>query len=247
MADFLCPKRIGDYVVDIDIDRKLGNGSHADVYRCYQVRTKREIAAKMFQWEKKLVSKETDKEAKIMMSMPEHENVIRILDYIKRDIEGEIIQIWIMMELCPLGTLSKFSESTSLTTTAKLNIMLQSARGVHHLHHLKPDPIIHRDIKLTNILVSGSKDLPVIKIADFGEAKFIERNQSKSQTQHSIRGTIIYWAPEMFSLSEDSEDPSYDKSVDVYALGVASLALLEKQEGSPIVVRTGEVMNTFLK
>ena len=174
--------------------------------------------------------------------MPQHENVIRIVDYIKRDIEEEIVQLWLIMELCPLGTLAKFSESTSLTTTTKINLMLQSARGVHHLHHLEPNPIIHRDIKLTNILVSGTKDWPVTKIADFGDAKFIDHIQDKSLTQHSIHGTQKYWAPEMFSLSVDKQKPSYDKSVDVYALGVSSLAVLEMQEGSPITVRTGELL-----
>ena len=247
MADFWCPKNLGDYVVDIDVDRVLGAGSYGKVYRSYHVRTKRHAAAKMFQWEKKYVSKETDQEAETMMRMPEHENVIRILDYIKRDIkEKKVIQIWLIMELCPLGTLASFSESTLLTTIEKINLMLQSARGVRHLHHLKPNPIIHRDIKLTNILVSGSEESPIIKIADFGEARFIDRMQlGASLALHSIRGTQRYWAPEMFSISVHEKEPSYGKSVDVYSLGVSSLALLEKQEGSPIRVRTGEMLDTF--
>ena len=187
------------------------------------------------------MSKETDQEAETMMRMPEHENVIKILDYMKRDVKGKtVIQIWLIMELCPLGTLAKYAESTSIITTGKINLMLQSACGVRHLHHLKPNPIIHHDIKLNNILVSGSKESPVIKIADFGEAKFIDRVQNKSQSLHSIRATKNYWAPELFSLSVDKKEPSYGKDVDVYSLGVSSLAVLEKKEGSPILVRTGE-------
>ena len=39
MKDFSCPKRVGDYVVDIDIDDMLGEGLYGKVYKGYQVRT----------------------------------------------------------------------------------------------------------------------------------------------------------------------------------------------------------------
>ena len=121
--------------------------------------------------------------------------------------------------------------------------MLQSAYGVRHLHHLKPKGITHRDIKLSNILVSGSKEVPQIKIADFGEAKFIDSIQEKSLSVglHSVRGTFPYMAPELFSLSVDKKEPSYGKSVDVYSLGVSPLAVLDGQEGLPLLAITGEL------
>ena len=245
MAALSSVENIGDFVVNNDLDNFLGQGICGKVYRGYHVRTKREVAAKIFLWEKKYVSEETDREAKNLMNIPEHENVIRILDYVKKDIPTKtkvFVQMCLVMELCPLGTLNEFSEKTPLTTIEKIDLILQSTLGVHHLHHLKPNPITHRDIKPSNILLFGTKEHPKIKIADFGEAKFIDRIQDKSQTLHSIRGTRSYWAPEMFSLSEDSEDPSYGKSVDVFALGVSSLTLLEMEEGSTMVARTGKMI-----
>ena len=125
-------------------------------------------------------------------------------------------------------------------TTKKVDVMLQSAYGVHHLHHLKPKAITHRDIKPSNILVAGSEERPVIKISDFGEANFIDRIEDQSLTLHSVRGTSKYMAPELFSLSVDKEDPCYDKSVDVYSLGVSSLALVDMQDGSPIIAIMGK-------
>ena len=236
-------KNIGDFLVDADVDNVLGEGTYGKVFAGNHVRTGKPVAAKMFMWEKKYVSEETDREARTMMDVPDHENVIKILDYIKKEIVKKkvFVQIWIILEFCPLGNLGEFAEQTSLSTTKKVELMLQSAYGVRHLHHLKPKGITHRDIKLSNILVSGSKESPQMKIADFGEAKFIHRIQDRSLSIHSVWGTFPYMAPELFSLSVDKKAPSYGKSVDVYSLGVSSLAVLDGQEGSPILAITGEL------
>ena len=237
-------KQIGDFLVDIDVDNVLGEGTYGKVFAGNHVRTGKPIAAKMFMWEKKYVSAETDREARMMMDVPDHENVIKILDYIKNEIIKKkiFIQIWIILEFCPLGHLGEFAEKTSLSTTKKVELFLQSAYGVRHLHHLKPKGITHRDIKLSNILVSGSQECPVVKIADFGEAKFIDRIKDRSLSVHSVRGTFPYMAPELFRLSVDKKAPSYNKSVDVYSLGVSSLAVLDAQEGSTVLAITGKCM-----
>ena len=236
-------KDIGDFLVDSDVDNILGEGTYGRVFAGNHARTGKPVAAKMFMWEKKYVNEETDREARTMMDVPDHENVIKILDYVKKEItkKKNMIQIWIIMEFCPLGNLKEFAEKTSLSTIETVDITLQSAFGIHHLHHLKPKGLTHRDIKLANILVSGSQQRPVIKIGDFGEAKFIDRMQDKSLLLNSVRGTFPFMAPELFSLSVDKKQPSYDKSVDVYSLGVSSLAVLDGQEGSPIVAITGEL------
>ena len=237
-------KNIGDFLVDADVDNILGEGTYGKVFAGNHVRTGKPIAAKMFMWEKKYVSEATDKEARTMMDVPDHENIVKIIDYIKKEVVKKkvFLQIWLILEFCPLGNLGEFAEKTLLSTIEKLDMILQSAYGVRHLHHLKPNSITHRDIKLSNILVSGSQERPVMKIADFGEAKFIDRIQDKSVLVHSIRGSFAYMAPELFSLSVDKEEPSYGKSVDVYSLGVSSLSVLDAQEGSPVLAITGELL-----
>ena len=52
-------------------------------------------------------------------------------------------------------------------------------------------------------------------------------------------------APELFSLSVDKAEPSYGKSVDIYSLGVSSLAVLDAQEGSPVLAITGELYSAL--
>ena len=237
-------KYIGDFLVDADVDSILGEGSYGKVFAGNHIRTGKEVAAKMMLWEKEYVNEETDREARTMMNVPDHENVVKILDYIKKEIikKKKFIQIWIVMEFCPLGHLREFAEKTPLSTIEMVDITLQSAQGIRHLHHLKPKGLTHRDIKLSNILVSGSKERPVIKIADFGDSKFIDRIQNRSLLLNSVRGSFPFMAPELFRLSEDKKNPSYGKSVDVFSLGVSSLAVLDSQGGSRVLAITGEII-----
>ena len=79
-------KNIGDFLVDIDVDNMLGEGAYGRVFAANHVRTGKPVAAKMFMWEKKYVTEETDREARTMMDVPDHENVVKILDYIKKEI-----------------------------------------------------------------------------------------------------------------------------------------------------------------
>ena len=237
-------KNIGDFLVDYDLDNTLGKGMYGKVFAGNHVRTGKQVAAKMFSWEKDLVSKETDSEAQTMMDIPDHDNVVKLLDYIKTEHvkKKNLIQIWLIMERCPLGNLKEFAEKTSLSTIEIVDVTLQSAYGIRHLHHLKPKGLTHRDIKLSNILMSGNKERPVVKIGDFGEAKLLDRIQDRTLSLHSVRGTFPFMAPELFSLSVHKKNPTYGKSVDVYSLGASSLAVLDSQGGSKVLAITGKII-----
>ena len=115
-------KNIGDFLVDADVDNMLGEGTYGKVFAGNHVRTGKSIAAKMFMWEKKYVSEETDREARTMMDVPDHENVVKILDYIKKEVVKKkvFLQIWLILEFCPLGNLGEFAEKTLLSTIEKI-------------------------------------------------------------------------------------------------------------------------------
>jgi serine/threonine protein kinase len=88
-----------------------------------------------------------------------------------------------------------------------LSIFVQILKGLKAIHH---ENIIHRDLKCENILL---KKIPkqqnyICKIGDFGFAKEL------SETAKSHCGTPNFMAPEILS-----EKP-YDKSVDIWAIGV---------------------------
>ena len=85
--------------------------------------------------------------------------------------------------------------------------------GVRYLHNLG---IVHRDLKLENIMMSHQKDGAVPKIVDFGLAKMIGPNESANEPF----GTLGYVAPEVL------QKKPYTFSCDVWSLGCILYALL---------------------
>lgn len=95
-----------------------------------------------------------------------------------------------------------------------LIIFYEIVRGVQSIHKMN---IIHRDIKCENILlkkISKSKNF-VCKIGDFGFSKLIDDHTVKSQC-----GTPNFMAPEIIS------GKTYDKSIDIWSLGVVLYYIL---------------------
>lgn len=110
----------------------------------------------------------------------------------------------------------------------RFKIALGVAKGLAYLHHDCSPPIVHRDIKSTNILVDVDYEP---KIADFGVAKATD--DSPEGSEHScFAGTHGYIAPELAYTRKVTE-----KS-DVYSFGVVLLELLTGR--SPFEEQYGE-------
>jgi len=116
-----------------------------------------------------------------------------------------------------------------LSWTSRLQIALDSARGLEYIHeHIVP-VYVHRDIKSANILID--KDFRA-KVADFGLSKLSEIGTT-SQSLPSLRvvGTFGYMPPEYARYGEVSP------KVDVYAFGIVLYELLSAKEA---IVRSTE-------
>jgi len=135
-----------------------------------------------------------------------HPNVIRTFD----------VGIWknrlfLTMEYLEAEPISDLIKDSPLDFEAACRLLIQICRGLDAIH--KQD-VIHRDLKLGNLLVTNSGDL---KIADFGVA----RPFKSELTLHSeIVGSSHYMAPEVWTGSETST------ACDIYALGVVAYELL---------------------
>jgi len=102
----------------------------------------------------------------------------------------------------------RFDEATVIEWAKQLcNVLL-------YLHNQKPNPIIYRDMKPSNIIVSPDN---VVKVIDFGIAREFKKD---SASDTSYMGTRGYAAPEQYGTSQT------DARTDVYSLGVTLYHLL---------------------
>ncbi len=83
--------------------------------------------------------------------------------------------------------------------------------GLSHIHEHR---IIHRDVKIENLVLGSDR---CVKIIDFGEAKFVNEHTN------TLCGSILYQSPEMLLLSQVDpryNEQRYDHKIDVWAIGV---------------------------
>ena len=112
-----------------------------------------------------------------------------------------------------------------LAIQEQIHISLEITQGVAFLHQLSP-PMVHRDLSNKNVMFTFDG---VAKIGDFGQAKLV--NHSYLSTQPP--GALAYMPPEAL----DERNAKYDKSLDVFALGVLMLEIGTQQP--PIVSLRG--------
>ncbi|XLR33183.1 hypothetical protein S83_024183 [Arachis hypogaea] len=146
------------------------------------------------------------------LSKIRHQNIIKLMGYC---IHGE--SRFLVYELMENGSLETQlhgpNRGSSLTWYLRLRIAVDVARALEYLHEHSNPPVVHRDIKSSNVLLDSNFNA---KLTDFGLA-------ISSGVQHKnmkMSGTLGYVAPEYISHGKLT-----DKS-DVYAFGVVLLELL---------------------
>ncbi|KMZ61506.1 Kinase family protein [Zostera marina] len=148
-----------------------------------------------------------------LLSKIKHPNIISLVGH---SVNGQTK--FLVYELMQNGSLETqlhgHSHGSPLTWPIRMKIALDAARGLEYLHEHCNPPIIHRDLKSSNILLDSGFNA---KVSDFGLA-VTNVNRYKSGTK--LSGTLGYVAPEYIL-----DGKLTDKS-DVYAFGVVLLELL---------------------
>ncbi|KAE9447501.1 hypothetical protein C3L33_20600, partial [Rhododendron williamsianum] len=113
------------------------------------------------------------------------------------------------------------SKGIFLDWPTRAAICMGTASGLAFLHEEAEPPIVHRDIKASNILLDGNFHS---KIGDFGLAKLFPDNITHVSTR--VAGTMGYLAPEYALLGQ------LTKKADVYSFGVLILEILSGRSSS---------------
>ncbi|AQK81785.1 phytosulfokine receptor precursor [Zea mays] len=142
-----------------------------------------------------------------------HPNIVTLLGFCVH--EGNHYIVYELMHKGSLDTqLHGASRGSALSWHVRMKIALDMARGLEYLHEHCSPPVIHRDLKSSNILLDSDFNA---KISDFGLA-VTSGNIDKGSMK--LSGTLGYVAPEYLL------DGKLTEKSDVYAFGVVLLELL---------------------
>uniref|UniRef100_A0A7N2KL77 Receptor-like serine/threonine-protein kinase n=1 Tax=Quercus lobata TaxID=97700 RepID=A0A7N2KL77_QUELO len=158
--------------------------------------------------------KEVDLEFKAEVSAigrTNHRNLVQLLGFCNEEQHRLLVY-----EFMSNGSLASFLFGVSRPYWyQRIQIALETARGLFYLHEECSNQIIHCDIKPQNILLDDSF---TARISDFGLAKLLKTDQTRTTT--GIRGTKGYVAPEWF------RNMPVTIKVDVYSFGILLLELI---------------------
>lgn len=149
------------------------------------------------------------KEIELLASLRGNSNVVSYEDHsIVPHEDGVGYTIFIRMEL--LTPLTAYLSEHQFTQEDVIRLGIDMCRA---LELCEVKNIIHRDIKPDNIFIA---DTGAFKLGDFGVARQMEKTMSSL----SQKGTYTYMAPEVY------QGNKYDKTVDIYSLGIVLYRLL---------------------
>ena len=220
----------GDITQFYEVQKKIGEGAYGKIYKVKNKQSGDIRAMKQITKTKIQDMNKFQTEIKIL-SMVDHPNIVRLFEVIEDDKYYNLLE-----ELCTGGELLARAQKTQLKEKEIARIFNQIMSAVAYCHGIG---IVHRDLKLENILFSTEDPNSPIKIIDFGFSVLLGKNNDKEKEKDnkdkesdgsdlkkfgykrlkSKVGTLYYISPEIIK-------GNYDEKCDIWACGVILYILL---------------------
>mmetsp|Transcript_16731 Transcript_16731/g.36517 ORF Transcript_16731/g.36517 Transcript_16731/m.36517 type:complete len:429 (-) Transcript_16731:272-1558(-) len=200
------------FYLNYELLGEIGVGSTSKCYKCVKKSTGQEFACKVI--DKRQVEMKFSGlldqffvEIKVLKAL-KHPNIIRLEESFE-----SADRIYMVMEIMKGGELFDYVVEKGTLSEEEASVLVRKiTSAVAHMHN---QHIIHRDLKPENLLLTSKGANAEVKLIDFGLAKVMQETVASS-----FLGTKGYLAPEML------QRHSYDKAIDIWALGVIVFVLL---------------------
>ncbi|XP_062080030.1 probable LRR receptor-like serine/threonine-protein kinase At3g47570 [Humulus lupulus] len=228
----------------------IGTGSFSSVFKGILEATELSVAVKVFNLQKRGASKSFMAECETLRSI-RHRNLIKIISACSSvDYQGNDFKA-LIYEFMSNGSLDDWlhpkpqtgeCQIKILTLSQRLNMVIDVALALDYLHNHGEMPIVHCDLKPSNILLD--QDMTV-HVADFGLSRIMEDDDTQVSQPNSssiaIRGTIGYAAPEYGTGSKISSEG------DVYSFGILLLEIFTGKRPTDDHFEDGLSLNQLVK
>jgi predicted Ser/Thr protein kinase len=199
---------IGKVINNYLLERKLGDGGMGDVYLGRHNKVDRLVAIKILHhnlFANESIRARFKNEANALIKL-EHPHIVRIYDYVEQENLACLV-----MEYIDGVTLDEYINRYTgpIPAARAVNIMSAVLDAVQYAHDRK---IFHRDIKPGNIMIT--RDGKMVRIMDFGIAKFSDGYKLDITHANTQLGTPFYMSPEQV------KGLPYSAQSDIYSLGV---------------------------